>query len=509
MSTLKDKYKELRMYQQKAVNDVLRHIDQDLFRIMVQAATGAGKTHMMGYMVRKYLEEGKRILITMPRIVLLDQTSRVLSHKFQIKKSQIGRIHGTADKELVRPDAPVQVASTQTLFRRKDTELFSYEYPEFDLVLIDEAHVWFAVFYEEWFQHPQWQKIPFIGFSATPWTRGMGKFYDKLIFAGLMKQLMDEGTLCSYSHWAPSKGRQPDFSNARTNEHGDYLNKDNRKIMSQRVILADIVDEWKKRAKGKRTILFAVDLPHTEKLKETFTEAGVSYDFVYAKTKAKERLKIQKRFINREVDILINVGVLTLGVDLPVECIIIACGTKSAIKYVQMIGRGMRTDDDNPEKILLLHDHGCNFQRLGAPEDIHYRHLCDGEPPAIRVPPTRQSWQCSNCYFVNHGQAICENCGFPKDPDNEVLTIYDELIKVGQLTDEEQKEQFFQGLRWIQEQSKWAYGWVGHHFHVRYGFYPTAAWKDKLPAKKSLEAQYWYERFTRDQRIENRKSRSK
>jgi DNA repair protein RadD len=69
-------------------------------------------------------------------------------------------------------DQPVQVCSVQTLARRKR--------PEVDLVLVDEAHQ----------QHREvfrWMKdcasIPFIGLSATPWARGLGKYYDGLISA--------------------------------------------------------------------------------------------------------------------------------------------------------------------------------------------------------------------------------------------------------------------------------------------------------------------------------------
>ena len=69
-------------------------------------------------------------------------------------------------------DQPVQVCSVQTLARRKR--------PEVDLVLVDEAHQ----------QHREvfrWMKdcasIQFIGPSATPWARGLGKYYDGLISA--------------------------------------------------------------------------------------------------------------------------------------------------------------------------------------------------------------------------------------------------------------------------------------------------------------------------------------
>jgi hypothetical protein len=58
---------------------------------------------------------------------------------------------------------PVQVASVQTLMRR--------DMPECDLVIVDECHRWFTI-YETWLSQDKGWKVPVIGLSATPWTRG-------------------------------------------------------------------------------------------------------------------------------------------------------------------------------------------------------------------------------------------------------------------------------------------------------------------------------------------------
>ena len=83
---------------------------------------------------------------------------------------------------------PVQVASVQTLTRRWP------QCPDADMVIVDEGHVLFE-HYGKWMCDPAWQKVPFIGLSATPWTKGLGKLYDDLIILTTTQELIDQGYL--------------------------------------------------------------------------------------------------------------------------------------------------------------------------------------------------------------------------------------------------------------------------------------------------------------------------
>ena len=93
---------------------------------------------------------------------------------------------------------PVQVASLQTLQRRR--------LPQADIVIIDEAHRWFG-FLGKWMSMPEWQRVPFVGLSATPWTKGLGKHYDDLIVAATTADLIDKGFLSPFRVYAPCPSR--------------------------------------------------------------------------------------------------------------------------------------------------------------------------------------------------------------------------------------------------------------------------------------------------------------
>ncbi len=86
-----------------------------------------------------------------------------------------------ADHERTDHTQPVQVCSVATLARR--------EKPDAALVIIDEAHLG-SKSVHDWMADPAWANVPFIGLSATPWTRGLGKHFDDLIVAARTDDLI-------------------------------------------------------------------------------------------------------------------------------------------------------------------------------------------------------------------------------------------------------------------------------------------------------------------------------
>jgi DNA repair protein RadD len=100
-----------------------------------------------------------------------------------------------AQHRLTDSSRPIQIASVQTLMRR--------EIPPAELVFIDEAHKVFN-FYGKWFTDPAWKDVPFIGLSATPWARGLGRLYQELIIAATTQDLIDLDYLSKFRVFAPA-----------------------------------------------------------------------------------------------------------------------------------------------------------------------------------------------------------------------------------------------------------------------------------------------------------------
>src|SRR4249919_3559500 len=122
---------DLRQHQIDAINHVHNSIFDGERRMVVQAPTGAGKTRIACEFIRDALDEGKRIIFTVPKLDLINQTLDAFRDN-GIDMSKVGVMQ--AMHEMTNWDMPLQLCSVQTLNRRS--------IPPADIVFIDEAHIW-------------------------------------------------------------------------------------------------------------------------------------------------------------------------------------------------------------------------------------------------------------------------------------------------------------------------------------------------------------------------------
>jgi superfamily II DNA or RNA helicase len=223
-----------------------------------------------------------------------------------------------------------------------------------------------------WLADPISSAVLFIGLSATPWARGLGEYYDNLIIAATTPELIQAGFLCNFTAFAPSN---PDLSNVSITA-GEFDQTELGTAMDKPVLVGDIVATWLKRGGDRPTLCYCVNRDHAKHITERFLEAGVSAEYMDGETPREARASTFRRFKSGETRIICNVGVLTIGVDLDVRCIIDAKPTRSRILFVQTIGRGLRPAEGKDKLIIL--DHAGNHLRLGLVTDIGQDYLDDG-----------------------------------------------------------------------------------------------------------------------------------
>jgi DNA repair protein RadD len=83
--------------------------------------------------------------------------------------------------------------------------------------MVDEAHE-LHEFYHSWMGSEAWQKVPFVGLTATPWTKGLGKLYDDLGHSDHERRSLSRRFLSKFKVFAPS---HPDLRGVKT-VAGDY-----------------------------------------------------------------------------------------------------------------------------------------------------------------------------------------------------------------------------------------------------------------------------------------------
>ncbi len=96
---------------------------------------------------------------------------------------------------------------------------------------------------------------------------------------------------------------------------------------------------------------------------QEYQDAGFKAVSIDSKTPAKERKDLVNKFKNKEIDIIVNVDVFSEGFDCPdIEFIQLARPTRSLVKFLQQVGRGLRPTK-NKENCVILDNVGmyANF----------------------------------------------------------------------------------------------------------------------------------------------------
>lgn len=470
--------RSLRPDQSAAIGRLRQSLAAGHRRPLLQAPTGYGKTMVASAIVESALAKQKRIIFVVPALSLIDQTIGA----FQSEGiTEIGVIQGL--HEMTNWDQPVQVCSVQTLMRRTA--------PPADVVLIDEAHRWFD-FYGKWMFDEAWTKIPFVGLSATPWTRGLGRYYDDLIIAATTQQMIDQGHLSDFKVYAPA---HPDLKGVRT-VAGDYHEGDLANAVNTPMLVADTVDTWLQRAEGRPTFVFAVDRVHAKHLQKKFQEHGVSTDYVDAYTDRLEREAVRSRFHRGETKVVCNVGCLTTGVDWDVRCIVLARPTKSEMLFVQMIGRGLRTAPG--KDFCLVLDHSDTHLRLGFVTDIHHGKLHQGRERVVAERGMALPKECPQCAFLKPPKvAKCPQCGFVATVINEIENEAGELEELKRAKSKAkpkatmaEKEIFYRGLLFIAQERQYKSGWAANQYKEKFKVWPND-FRSAIAMEPTQEVRNW------------------
>lgn len=458
----------LRDYQQNAIAQLRQSLHCGARRPVMVLPTGAGKTVIAAAIVEMARNKGNRVVFCAPAVSLIDQTVQAF---YEEGIEDIGVIQ--ADHPLTDWSKPVQIASVQTLERREKK-------PDCQLVIVDECHKIFR-FMTDWMADSEWKNTPFIGLSATPWARGLGKHFDDLIVAATTADLIEKKYLSPFRVFAPA---HPDLSAVNT-VAGDYHAGQLGEAMNSEAIVADIVSTWQRLGEGRPTLCFGVDRAHAKSIQEDFRAAGIECDYVDAFTDPADRAAVKRRFEDGHVKVVSSVGCLTTGVDWDVRCIIMARPTKSEMLFVQMIGRGLRTAPGKEDLIIL--DHADNHSRLGFVTDIHHEELDSGRTREKSMPREKAAAlpkECSNCTFLMPAKIRqCPNCGVERAKASEVETLEGELAEMRQAGERgkakaksltiDDKQRWYSSLLGIAKERGYKSGWAANQYREKFKVWPA------------------------------------
>jgi superfamily II DNA or RNA helicase len=454
----------LRDYQLAALDSLRAEIRANRRRLCLVAPTGSGKTSIAAEMIHGATARGNAVLFLAHRKELIEQASARLD--------SVGVDHGVMMADHPRRNSlPVQVASIQTLVRRK--------FPPAQLVIVDECHhaaadsygrIWSA-YSDAWI----------IGLTATPWRsdgRGLAELFDASVVAATPAELMARGYLCRYTGYAYAA---PNLKGVRT-VGGDFEQQELGERCSESRLVGDVVSQWEAHASGMKTVLFAVNIRHATALAQEFAGRGIAAEVVHHELAKQERDAVIQRLRSGETRIVCNVGILGEGVDIPdLQCAVLARPTKSLALYLQQVGRILRPAPG--KESARIHDHGECVARHGLPDDARdYTLEATRETQLASVSQTRQCpkcfalmrretpWPCPECKYQPNQEEL--RAKEPKRVSGEGVTLDEMRARQLQRPTKLEMDLYLSTLVRMAIEKGWRPGAVVHRFCARYPFAP-------------------------------------
>lgn len=366
----------LRDYQEEAVHAVVDGLDWGYNSLLVTAATGTGKTVCFSQLVRRFVDEGKKVLILAPRRELIDQAYIKIRDMCDLKEE-----YNEIDKEMgsARFDrsARVVVGCVNTCY--KETRLQEWV-P--DIIICDEGHF---VRVDEGMWKQLFDRFPEairIGFTATAMRGDKAPVYHEGITGTLsrveergsrggretlpeecsffrhvydypLEQAVNDGWLVEPRGYTVESG--VDISVVKSSpgtgaSDGDFNQKELNAALSkdQRIVVDRInrtIGRWEEVACDRPTVAFCPSVEYSEWAADLWRQAGYKAVSVNCETDSSIRDVHHHEIKKGNIQITCNYGIYTHGTDIPEwSCVVILRPTESTGLLSQMIGRGTRPD---------------------------------------------------------------------------------------------------------------------------------------------------------------------
>jgi DNA repair protein RadD len=353
------------------------------------APTGAGKTIMLSAVAGQMIGDG-------------DAKACVLAHRDELTEqnsTKFSRVNPTLTTSVVDAGekswkGQVTFAMVPTLARPANLECL----PALDLLVIDEAHHAVAESYRRVIDRAL-QRNPMariFGVTATPNRgdrRGLREVFSNVSDQIRIGELIASGHLVKPRTFVIDVGVQDKLKTVRRTA-ADFDMGEVDAIMNKAPVTDQVVRHWREKAGNRQTVVFCSTVNHAENVAGAFSADGVRAVVVYGEMAEADRRAALDRYGRGEIQVVVNVAVLTEGWDhQPTSCIVLLRPSSFKSTMIQMIGRGLRTV--NPEEHPGVVKSDCIVLDFGTSTLLHgsleqdvdlVGHEANGDAPTKECP---------------------------------------------------------------------------------------------------------------------------
>lgn len=398
----------LRDYQQAAIDGLFDWFDAGKGNPLVVVPTGGGKSLIIAgfiHAVHTHFPRERVVVLTHVR-ELIDQNYRALLRAWPTAPAGVY----SAGLNRREHDSRILFAGIQSVYGKVAKIGWA------DLILVDEAHLiprkgagMYRSFLDE--MRKLNANVKVIGLTATPFrtaegslTTGEDRMFDGVAYNVDLLDLIER----SYLSDVRSKRGEAKIDTSEVHVRGgEFVEGELEDAAMADDLVARACSEIVKRgADRKAWLVFGCGVDHAKAIADELRAThGIECGTVFGETSKEERDDVVRKFRAGQIRCVVNMNVLTTGFDAPhVDLIALLRPTQSAVLYVQMVGRGLRTAEG--KKNCLVLDFGGNIERHGPLSEVRVREHGSGESGVLAK-------ECPECgELVALAAKVCKECGY-------------------------------------------------------------------------------------------------
>jgi len=333
---------KLRDYQAEAIAEVRREWASGHKRTLVVAATGTGKTAIYLSLLDQLHQEdpdARMICVAHTEELIFQPCEKAAEYGLDLAKHMGIVMAGRSDD-----DALCVVATIQTLSSNgRLDKILAHGLPRY--VIIDESHHATAGTYKRLLERlEQAGADPFVaGFTATPIRTdkdGLRSVFNGCAYRFTIDKAVEAGMLVPFQAFGFTLPIT--FQGISENEDG-WANEPVGDLLKASNILEIVTEKWREYAGNAQTIVFCASVAQAHAQAAFMKEQGIRAAAIDGTTDKTERARILADYKSGAIQVVVNCQVLTEGYDAPqTACICMVSPTKSDLRYVQRLGRGLR-----------------------------------------------------------------------------------------------------------------------------------------------------------------------
>jgi superfamily II DNA or RNA helicase len=376
-----------RPYQRRAIDAVFAVWDGGQDRVLLSAATGAGKSVMFGAIAREHAAHHAKdgpIVLLAHRWELVEQAAQHFTRAnpdFRVETvigaKTIGRVGSTLRRKTVfrwrhpatRPD--VIVTTPQTLASKTTMA----DFPNPSLVIADECHHYASVSFRNVMTALGcFTGTRSLGVTATPFREDHRKLTEifpitaaSIDISWLINHRTDEdgnevecesgqGYLVAprLQHLTIDGLDLSEVPTSMISGAVDYREKELAEAMEAAGAFDLVAKAVIENLSGRKGVLFAPTVRSSKHLAQVITDLGEPCGHVDGMMSKPDRDKVINDFRNGAIRWLSNVGIVSEGFDLPeIDTVVLARPTRSRIFFRQAVGRALRPAPGKDHAIIL------------------------------------------------------------------------------------------------------------------------------------------------------------